>query len=134
MNDTPARRKQVAFVDYITRRAVADGQEGQPGADQQLAEPLGQDRLGRGRDDEPATSSTPRRSALQGKGKKPIKVVTFPKDTDAAAALKTGHVDAYFGDSPVVAYYIAKDKLVRVRRLAGQPDPGRDRDRARATR
>ena len=36
--------------------------------------------------------------------------VAFPKDTDAAAALKTGKVDAYFGDSPVVAYYIAKDK------------------------
>ena len=34
----------------------------------------------------------------------------FPKDTDAAAALKTGRVDAYFGDSPVVAYYIGKDK------------------------
>ena len=33
----------------------------------------------------------------------------FPKDTDAAAALKTGRVDAYFGDSPVVAYYIGKD-------------------------
>jgi len=31
------------------------------------------------------------------------------KDTDAAAALKTGKVDAYFGDAPVVAYYIARD-------------------------
>jgi polar amino acid transport system substrate-binding protein len=46
---------------------------------------------------------------LQKAGKKSIKVITFPKDTDAAAALKTGKVDAYFGDSPVVAYYIAKD-------------------------
>src|SRR4029450_1643715 len=46
---------------------------------------------------------------LQKRGKKPIKVVTFPKDTDAALALKTGKVDAYFGDSPVVAYYIEKD-------------------------
>jgi polar amino acid transport system substrate-binding protein len=46
---------------------------------------------------------------MQKAGKRPIKVVTFPKDTDAAAALKTDKVDAYFGDAPVVAYYIAKD-------------------------
>jgi len=35
--------------------------------------------------------------------------VPFPKDTDAANALKTGKVDAYFGDAPVAAYYIEKD-------------------------
>src|SRR6266542_2728652 len=46
---------------------------------------------------------------LQSEGKKPIKVVTFPKDTDAANALKTGKVDAYFGDSPPVAYYVETD-------------------------
>ena len=46
---------------------------------------------------------------LKSQGKKGIKVVTFPKDTDAANALKTGKVDAYFGDAPVVAYYIEKD-------------------------
>jgi polar amino acid transport system substrate-binding protein len=46
---------------------------------------------------------------LKKAGKAAIKVVTFPKDTDAAAALKTGKVDAYFGDAPVVAYYIEKD-------------------------
>jgi polar amino acid transport system substrate-binding protein len=47
---------------------------------------------------------------LTKQGKSAIKVTPFPKDTDAAAALKTGRVDAYFGDSPVVAYYIQKDK------------------------
>jgi polar amino acid transport system substrate-binding protein len=47
---------------------------------------------------------------LKAAGKSAIKVQSFPKDTDAAAALKTGRVDAYFGDSPVVAYYVAKDK------------------------
>lgn len=50
------------------------------------------------------------REALQKKGKSAIKIVTFPKDTDAANALKTSRVDAYFGDSPVVAYYIHRDK------------------------
>jgi polar amino acid transport system substrate-binding protein len=47
---------------------------------------------------------------LKSQGKKAINVQSFPKDTDAAAALKTHRVDAYFGDSPVVAYYISKDK------------------------
>jgi polar amino acid transport system substrate-binding protein len=42
-------------------------------------------------------------------GKKAISIVTFPKDTDAASALKTGRVDAYFGDSPVVVYYANRD-------------------------
>ena len=79
MNDTPERRKQVAFVDYI--------------------------RVGQ--------------SIMVKAGKNAIKVVTFPKDTDAAAALKTGKVDAYFGDSPVVAYYIAKDP--KSFGFAGQP-------------
>jgi polar amino acid transport system substrate-binding protein len=45
-------------------------------------------------------------------GKKPITVKTFPKDTDAANALATGKVDAYFGDAPVVAYYVGKSPSV----------------------
>src|SRR5262249_8265647 len=45
-------------------------------------------------------------------------IVTFPKDTDAANALKTGKVDAYFGDSPVVAYYITRDASFA---FGGQP-------------
>ena len=44
--------------------------------------------------------------------------MSFPKDTDAASALKAGRVDAYFGDSPVVAYYIQKDKSFA---FAGSP-------------
>ena len=55
---------------------------------------------------------------LAKKGKPAIKVTTFPKDTDAANALKTGRVDAYFGDSPVVAYYIARDSSFA---FAGSP-------------
>jgi polar amino acid transport system substrate-binding protein len=55
---------------------------------------------------------------LAAAGKSAIKVQAFPKDTDAAAALKTGRVDAYFGDSPVVAYYISKDRSFA---FGGQP-------------
>jgi polar amino acid transport system substrate-binding protein len=55
---------------------------------------------------------------LQAAGKQAITIVTFPKDTDAANALKTGKVDAYFGDAPVVAYYIKRDSSFA---FAGQP-------------
>ena len=55
---------------------------------------------------------------LKAAGKKPFKIVTFPKDTDAASALKAGRVDAYFGDSPVAAFYADKDKSFEV---AGSP-------------
>ena len=72
--------------------------------------------------------------ALKKKGKAAIKVVTFPKDTDAANALKTGRVDAYFGDSPVVAYYIQRDSSFAFAGSPVNPDPGRDRRCARATR
>jgi polar amino acid transport system substrate-binding protein len=51
-------------------------------------------------------------------GKKAISIVTFPKDTDAASALKAGRVDAYFGDSPVAVYYANRDHSFQV---AGSP-------------
>ena len=51
-------------------------------------------------------------------GKKAINIKTFPKDTDAASALKAGRVDAYFGDSPVAVFYADKDKSFEV---AGSP-------------
>jgi polar amino acid transport system substrate-binding protein len=47
-------------------------------------------------------------------GKKPIKIITFPKDTDAFAALKARRVDAYFADAPPVAYYAKQDPSVEI--------------------
>ena len=47
-------------------------------------------------------------------GKKAITIVTFPKDTDAASALKAGRVDAYFGDTPPVVYYIDHDPSLAI--------------------
>ena len=60
-------------------------------------------------------------------GKKAISIVTFPKDTDAASALKAGRVDAYFGDSPVAVYYANRDHSFEVGGLADQPDSDRHR-------
>lgn len=39
-------------------------------------------------------------------GGQAVKVTTFPKDTDAANALRTGKVDAYLTDAPPAAYFV----------------------------
>src|SRR5919204_4312646 len=109
MNDTPARRKQVAFVDYIRVGQSLMVQKGNPKHVSNLASLSGKSvsvEVGTTNKDFLDAQSKKLKSA----GKAGIKVQPFPKDTDAAAALKTGKVDAYFGDSPVVAYYISKDK------------------------
>jgi polar amino acid transport system substrate-binding protein len=118
MNDTPERRKQVAFVDYIRVGQSIMVKAGNPKHIGSVASLSGKSisvEVGTTNKDFLDAQS----KVLQKAGKKAIKVVTFPKDTDAAAALKTGKVDAYFGDSPVVAYYIAKDP--KSFGFAGQP-------------
>jgi polar amino acid transport system substrate-binding protein len=109
MNDTPARAKQVAFVDYLSVGQSLMVAKGNPSKIKTLS-----DLSGRAVSVEVGTTNKDFLDAeskkLKAAGKKTIDVVTFPKDTDAANALKTGKVDAYFGDSPVVAYYIGRDK------------------------
>jgi len=108
MNDTPERRKQVAFVDYLKVGQSFMVKTGNP------ENITGIESLaGKAASVETGTTNKDYLDAqskkLQAQGNKGIKVVTFPKDTDAANALKTGKVDAYFGDAPVVAFYIEKD-------------------------
>jgi polar amino acid transport system substrate-binding protein len=109
MNDTPARRKQVAFVDYLSVGQSLMVRKGNPEKIRKLS-----DLAGKAVSVEVGTTNKDFLDAeskkLKAAGKKSIDVVTFPKDTDAANALKTNTVDAYFGGSPVVAYYIARDK------------------------
>ncbi len=108
MNDTPKRRTQVAFVDYIAVGQSLMVKKGNPKGIKTPADLSGKTvsvEVGTTNKDFLDVTS----AALKKKGKPAIKVTTFPKDTDAANALKTGRVDAYFGDSPVVAYYIARD-------------------------
>jgi polar amino acid transport system substrate-binding protein len=105
MNDTPERRKQVSFVDYLKVGQSFMVKKGNP------EHITGIDSLaGKSASVETGTTNKDYLDAqskrLTSMGKKAIKVVTFPKDTDAANALRTGRVDAYFGDAPVVAYYI----------------------------
>jgi polar amino acid transport system substrate-binding protein len=108
MNDTPERRKQVDFVDYINVGQAFMVKKGNPKNITSIASLAGKKasvEVGTTNKDFLDEQS----KKLQSQGKKPIDVVTFPKDTDAANALKTGRVDAYFGDAPVVAYYISQD-------------------------
>lgn len=117
MNDTPERRKQVAFADYISVGQSLMVKKGNPRKISSLAS-----LSGRTVSVEVGTTNKTfldqQSAKLKKQGKPTIKIVTFPKDTDAASALKTGRVDAYFGDAPVVAYYIQRDSSFA---FAGSP-------------
>lgn len=108
MNNTAQRRRSVSFVDYL---AVGQSLMVRKGNSEHIR--TLRDLSGKRVSVEVGTTNKQflqkESSKLQAAGKKPITIVTFAKDTDAAAALKTGKVDVYFGDSPVVAYYISKD-------------------------
>ncbi|MGZ4381298.1 MAG: ABC transporter substrate-binding protein [Gaiellaceae bacterium] len=117
MNDTAARRQQVAFVDYLSVGQSLMVKKGNPKGIKTLA-----DLSGKTVSVEVGTTNKQfldaQNKVLSKQGKPAIKITTFPADTDAANALKTGRVDAYFGDSPVVAYYIARDSSFA---FAGSP-------------
>ena len=113
MNDTAERRKAVDFVDYLKVGQSIMVKKGNPEHISTLASLSGKKvsvESGTTNRDFLAAQST----KLTKAGKKAIGIVTFPKDTDAAAALKAGRVDAYFGDSPVVVHYAATDKSFAV--------------------
>ena len=113
MNDTPDRRKQVDFVDYLKVGQSLMVKHGNPEHISSLAS-----LAGKSVSVESGTTNRDFLAAQSAKlvkaGKKAISIKTFPKDTDAASALKAGRVDAYFGDSPVVVYYALKDKSFSV--------------------
>jgi polar amino acid transport system substrate-binding protein len=105
MNDTPERRKQVSFVDYLKVGQSFMVKKGNPEHITSIDSLAGKSAsVETGTTNKDYLDAQSKR--LTSMGKKAIKVVTFPKDTDAANALRTGRVDAYFGDAPVVAYYI----------------------------
>jgi polar amino acid transport system substrate-binding protein len=107
MNDTPARAKQVDFVDYLAVGQSFMVRKGNPAGINTI-----DDIAGKTVSVEVGTTNADflraKSKELQSKGLKAVTIKTFPHDTDAANALATNKVDAYFGDSPVVAYYITK--------------------------
>jgi polar amino acid transport system substrate-binding protein len=113
MNDTPQRRKQVDFTDYLKVGQSFMVKKGNPEHITSLASASGKTvSVESGTTDRDFLAAQSAKLVKQGKDA--IDIKTFPKDTDAAAALKAGRVDAYFGDSPVVVYYISKDKSLAV--------------------
>jgi polar amino acid transport system substrate-binding protein len=117
MNDTAERRKAVAFVDYLSVGQSLMVKKGNLQHITKLSDLSGR-RVAVEAGTTNRTFLASESARLKKAGKKSITIVTFPKDTDAAAALKTGRVDAYFGDSPVVAYYIDQDPTFA---FGGQP-------------
>jgi polar amino acid transport system substrate-binding protein len=113
MNDTAERRKQVDFVDYLSVGQSFMVKAGNPSHITSLASAAGHTvSVEAGTTDRDFLAA--QSAKLVKAGKSAINIKTFPKDTDAAAALKAGRVDAYFGDSPVVVYYVSKDKSFAV--------------------
>jgi polar amino acid transport system substrate-binding protein len=117
MNDTAERRKQVSFTDYLQVGQSLMVKKGNPSHISNL------DSLaGKSVSVESGTTNRDFLAAQSAKlvkaGKKAINIKTFPKDTDAASALKAGRVDAYFGDAPVAVFYASRDKSFQV---AGSP-------------
>jgi polar amino acid transport system substrate-binding protein len=117
MNDTAERRKQVDFTDYLQVGQSLMVKKGNPSHVTNLAS-----LAGKSVSVESGTTNRDFLAAQSAKlvkaGKKAINIKTFPKDTDAASALKAGRVDAYFGDAPVAVFYASKDKSFQV---AGSP-------------
>jgi len=117
MNDTPERRKQVDFVDYLKVGQSIMVKKGNPDHISTLASLSGHTvSVESGTTNRDFLAATSKKLVKQ--GKPAIEIKTFPKDTDAFAALKAGRVDAYYADAPPVAYYAKTDKSVVV---AGSP-------------
>jgi polar amino acid transport system substrate-binding protein len=117
MNDTPARRKRVAFADYLVVGQSLMVRKSNPMGITQPPDLSGKSvSVERGTTDE---AFLRRQSArLRRAGKKRISIDAYTADTDAASALKSGKVDAYFSDSPIVAYHVAHDRSFA---FAGRP-------------
>jgi polar amino acid transport system substrate-binding protein len=110
MNNTPQRSKQVTFTNYIAVGQSFMVRKGNPLHVKRLSDLSGKTvSVEVGTTNKDFLEAESRK--LEKAGKDKIDVVTFPKDTDAAAALATNKVDVYFGDSPVVAWYVGKNAV-----------------------
>ena len=118
MNDTPERRQQVNFADYLS---VGQSLAVPPGNPKNISDLTSLSGLSVAVEVGTTNADFLNKESdkLKSGGKSGIDVITFPKDTDAANALKTGKVDAYFADSPPVIYYTVQDP--QAFELAGQP-------------
>jgi polar amino acid transport system substrate-binding protein len=113
MNDTPERRKSIAFVDYLNVGQSFIGKKGNP---LHIKVPL--DICGRTAGAQVATTNLQTLQALDKKckatGKKGIHIISFKEDPLGVTALKTGHLDIYESDSPPAVWYTTKDHSIQI--------------------
>jgi polar amino acid transport system substrate-binding protein len=101
MNDTPARRRRLAFVDYLQagqslmlkKQAAAEIHQAADLSGKSVA-------VAAGTTEEAFLAHE--NTTLRQAGRTPIRVMTFRVDSEAINALAGGRVNAYFGDTPVV--------------------------------
>jgi polar amino acid transport system substrate-binding protein len=105
MTDTAERRKQVDFTDYLIVGMSLMVKKGNPRHITGLASLSGlRVAVQLGTTEKDALAAENRLLARQ--HRRLVVVKLFNKDTDAAAALVTGKVDAYFSDDPPIGYYV----------------------------
>jgi polar amino acid transport system substrate-binding protein len=113
MSDTPARRKKIAFVDYmrgdeaiVVRKSSSIHANSYAGM------------CGHTVSVESATTELDGLNAANAHCAKKINIKQYTYDTDAFQALMSGHADAYTGDYVVAAQYVKSH--AGVLRLAGK--------------
>jgi polar amino acid transport system substrate-binding protein len=107
MTNTAERRKQVDFVNYLTVGMSLMVKNGNPQHITGLPSLSGL-RVAAQVGTTEKDALTAENKLLTKQGRKPVAIKLYNKDTDAAAALFTGKVNAYFADDPPVAFYVKK--------------------------
>lgn len=105
MTDTVERRKQVDFADYLMVGMSLMVKKGNPEHVTGLASLSGR-RVAAQVGTIEKDTLVAQNKLFAKQGRKLAVVKLFNKDSDAAAALVTGKVDAYFSDDPPVGYYV----------------------------
>jgi polar amino acid transport system substrate-binding protein len=107
LTQTPERAKQIDFVHYMDVGMSLLVKKGNPAGVTNLDSLSGKTvAVETGTTEKDVLAKQNKKFASA--GKPPVKIQIFAKDTDAAQALATGKVDAYFTDAPPAAYYIKK--------------------------
>ena len=105
MTDTAARAKQVDFADYVTVGMSLMVKKGNPSKITNLNSLSGKSVAVEAATTEKDTLDALNKT-LSKQGKPSVTIKIYPADTNAAAALLAGKVDAYFADATPVLYYI----------------------------
>jgi polar amino acid transport system substrate-binding protein len=103
MSDTPARQKQVDFIDYFNAGTSILVKKGNPEGIQSLDDLCGKT-IALQKGTTQVDVATAQQSKCQAAGKPKINVLTYDKDTDAQLQVRSGRAIADMNDFPVAAY------------------------------